>query len=276
MSINNYQAYNHLHKDGLRASGGVSILVRKDVPQNQISIDSDLQVIAVKVTLPHIEYIKDKCNKTLKLLIIAHTDWGADFQTLLKLYRTLIRSKIDYGCSVYGAARKSYLKTLNTVHHEGLRLILGAFRTFPVESLYSEAYEPPLKLRFTKLGLQYYSKIKSLPTNLAPDCIFNSKYQTLFNEKEKAIKTFGLRMKPILENANISIKNIHDTVQLNSPSWLLEKSEVILDLNKLSKKKTHPLIYQEKLHNIQENLPNYLHIYTDGSKDNRVWSNSKQ
>ena len=137
-----------------------------------------------------------------------------------------------------------------------------------MESLYSEAYEPPLKLRFTKLGFQYYSKIKSLPTNSAHDCIFNSKHQTLFNVKEKAIKTFGLRMKPILENANISIKNIHDTVQLNCPPWLLEKSEVILDLNKLSKKKTHPLIYQEKLHNIQDNLPNYLHIYTDSSKDN--------
>ena len=51
INLNNYQAYNHLHKDRLRASGGVSILVRKDVPQNQISIDSDLQVIAVKVTL---------------------------------------------------------------------------------------------------------------------------------------------------------------------------------------------------------------------------------
>ena len=26
--------------------------------------------------IPHIQYIKDKCNKTLKLLrIIAHTDW---------------------------------------------------------------------------------------------------------------------------------------------------------------------------------------------------------
>ena len=73
--------------------------------------------------ISHIQYIKDKCNKTLKLLwIIAHTDWGADFQTLLKLYRTLIRSKINYGCYVYGAARMSYLKTLNTVHHEGLRL----------------------------------------------------------------------------------------------------------------------------------------------------------
>ena len=102
--------------------------------------------------IPHIQYIKDKCNKTLKLLrIIAHTDWGADFQTLLKLYRTLMRSKIDYGCYVFGAARKSYLKTLNTVHHEGLRLILGAFNASPVESLYSEAYEPPSKTQIPKV-----------------------------------------------------------------------------------------------------------------------------
>ncbi len=96
--------------------------------------------------IPHIQYIKDKCNQTLELLrIIVHTD--------LKSYRTFIRSKIDYGCYVYGAARKSYLKTLNTVHHEGLRLILGSFRTSPVESLYSEAYEPPYKLniQFTQL-----------------------------------------------------------------------------------------------------------------------------
>ena len=101
--------------------------------------------------IPHIQYLKDKCNKTLKLLcIIAHKDRGADQHTLLKLYRTLIRSKIDYGCFIYGAARKTYFKPLNTVHHEGLRLTLGAFRTSPVESLYSEAYEPPLKLRIIK------------------------------------------------------------------------------------------------------------------------------
>ena len=194
----------------------ISWTIRKFRPS--VNTSTSVLFLTENSFILHIQYMKDKCNKTLKLLrTIVHTDWGADFQTLLKLYRTLIHSKIDYGCYVYGAARKSYLKTLNTVHHEGLRLILGAFWTSPV------GYEPPLKLRFTKLDLQYYSKIKSLPTNPAHDCIFNSKHQTLFNEKEKAIKTFGLRMKPILENANIS-KNINDTVQLNSPPWLLEKS----------------------------------------------------
>ena len=51
INIKNYQTYNHIYKGGLRASGGVSILVRKDVPQGQVNIDSDLQVVAVKVTL---------------------------------------------------------------------------------------------------------------------------------------------------------------------------------------------------------------------------------
>ena len=146
--------------------------------------------------IPHIQYLKDKCNKTLKLLrIIAHKDWGADQHALLKLYRTLIRSKIDYGCFIYGAARKTYFKPLNTVLHEGLRLTLGAFRTSPVKSLYSEVYVH--KLRIIKLGLQYYCKLKSLLTNPAHDCIFYPKQQSLFDKKEKTIKPFGLRMKHI-------------------------------------------------------------------------------
>ena len=35
--------------------------------------------------IPHIQYLKEKCCKTLKLLhVIAHRDWGADQHTLLK------------------------------------------------------------------------------------------------------------------------------------------------------------------------------------------------
>ena len=220
--------------------------------------------------IPHIQYLKDKCNKTLKLLrIIAHKDWVADQHILLKLYRTLIRSKIGYGCFIYGAARKTYFKPLNTVHNEGLRLSpWGAFRTFPLESLYSEAYEPPLKLRIIKLGLQYYCKLKSLPTNPAHVCIFYPKQQSLFHQKEKTIKPFGLHMKHILEETDISLTSIHDTIHLSSLPWLLKQPVIILDLNKLPKNKTHPLIYQKKLNNIQEIYPNYQHIFTDGSKSN--------
>jgi len=80
--------------------------------------------------LPHIRQLKNKCTKTLNLLcVLAHTTWEADQETLLHLYRSLIRSKLDYDCVVYGSARKSYLQMLDPIQNHALRLCLGAFRT---------------------------------------------------------------------------------------------------------------------------------------------------
>ena len=46
--------------------------------------------------MPH-NYIKYKCNKALRLLrAVVYTNWEADNETLLKLYETLMRSKIEY------------------------------------------------------------------------------------------------------------------------------------------------------------------------------------
>jgi hypothetical protein len=50
---------------------------------------------------------------------------------------------------------------LDTKHHQGLRLALGAFRTSPVERLYTEARVPSLHLRREKLSLQYATRISS-------------------------------------------------------------------------------------------------------------------
>ncbi|KAJ4433175.1 hypothetical protein ANN_15432 [Periplaneta americana] len=65
--------------------------------------------------------------------------WGADRIVLLRLYRSLIRSKLDYGCFIYGLANKSKLRFLDTIHHHGIRLATGAFRTSRIASLYCEA-----------------------------------------------------------------------------------------------------------------------------------------
>ena len=97
-------------------------------------------LIENSVFLPHIKYLKAKCLKTLNLLkVLSHTSWGADRTKLLKLYGSLVRSKLDYGCIIYVSARKSYLQMLDPIHNQGLRLALGAFRTSPVASLYVEA-----------------------------------------------------------------------------------------------------------------------------------------
>ena len=103
--------------------------------------------------IPHINYLSNKCQKALNLLrVVSSMDWGADRKVLLRLYRTLVRSKLDYGCIVYGSARQSYLQKLDSIHNQGLRLALGAFRT-SVNSLYAEANEPSLNVRRKKLSL---------------------------------------------------------------------------------------------------------------------------
>ena len=142
------------------------------------------------------------------LKVVSHTSWGADRTTLLKLYRSLVRSKLDYGCIIYGSARKSYLQMLDPIHNQGLRLALGAFRTSPVASLYVEADEPSLYSRREKLSLQYAIRLAANPSNPAHEVTFPPNYVDLYEQKPKAIKSFGIRISPLLESANIKPQNI--------------------------------------------------------------------
>ena len=116
--------------------------------------------------VPHVKYLKTKCLKAMNLLkIVSRTDWGGNRKVLLHLYRSLIRSKLNYGSMVYGSACKTNLQMLDPIAHQGLRLALGAFRTSPIESLYTEANEPPLSCAEKKLALQYTLKIAAHPDN---------------------------------------------------------------------------------------------------------------
>ena len=129
--------------------------------------------------ITNINYLSNKCQKALNLLqVVSSMDWGADRKVLLRLCRSLVRSKLDYGCIVYGgSARQSYLRKLDSIHNQGLRLALGAFRTFHVNNLYAEANEPPLNLRRKKLSLQYYLKLKSNPDNPTHQVVFEPHYK---------------------------------------------------------------------------------------------------
>ena len=79
---------------------------------------------------------------------------------------SLVRSKLDYGCIIYGFARKSYLQMIDPIHNEGLRLACGAFRT-SVASLYMQADVPSLYSGREKLFLQYDIRVAAIPSSTA-------------------------------------------------------------------------------------------------------------
>ena len=116
----------------------------------------------------HISVLKTQCREALNLIrVVAHLKWGGDRDTLLMLYRAIVRSKLDYGCIVYGTASDTNLRQLDSIHNSGLRLALGAFCTSPISSLYAEANETPLAERRLKLSMHYYLKTRACVDNPA-------------------------------------------------------------------------------------------------------------
>ena len=216
---------------------------------------------------PHIKYLKARCQKSLNILkVLSRTEWGADQTTLLKIYRSFVRSKLDYGCIVYGSASKTALAKLDPVHNQGLRLSLGAFRSSPVESLYVEAHEPPLEIRREKLALQYILKLKANPGNPAYDVVFNPKYQILYADKESATDSFGIHCKKLLKKAKIDIGEIAINSIPDVPIWDSEPVTVDFTLSEFDKSSTSSTVFKSRFNEVKQKYLDFCHIYTDGSK----------
>ena len=156
---------------------------------------------------------------------------------------------------------------LDPIHNQGLRLALGAFRTSPVASLYVEADEPSLYSRREKLSLQYAIRLAANPSNPAHEVTFPPNYVNLYEQKPKAIKSFGIRISPLLESANIKPQNIEKHLTPNIPAWCMKPPEILFDLHSGKKSESNPHILKDDFRKMQSRYKNYQQIYTDGSKE---------
>lgn len=258
------------HDDPSLKIDGVDIPVVDEMKFLGIIFDKKLSFI------PHLKKLKAKCIKALNLLkVVSNTNWGADRIVLLRLYRSIIRSKLDYGSIVYGSARPSYLQMLDPIHHQGLRIALGAFRTSPAHSLYVEANEPSLYSRREKLSMQFAIQIKSNPSNPTYDVVFNPNYKELYDSKPKVISPFGVRIAPLIEEADINLDDIKceslqdpedDGIQDIAP-WKLKNVRTDLSLSNSKKADTLPCSFLNSFHIHRSRFQTYTDLYTDGSKD---------
>ena len=217
----------------------------------------------------HIRKLKISCNKAMSILkCLSHRNWGSDRLSLLRIYRALIRSKLDYGCQVYDSATASNLKTLDSVHHQGIRLSIGAFRTSPVDSLYAESGEPSLSYRRKKLSLQLYARIKGMPHTPYSKIVMYDENDILFGDK-KYHNTFGFRARQLFVELRMDDLNVTQTVRYMSCPWTLPMVGPCANADNL-KSTTPPAILRDAhLNHVVESHSNDIAIYTDGSKRNR-------
>ena len=208
----------------------------------------------------HIDNLKTKVKKSLNILkVVSSYDWGADKKTLLKLYNSLCKSKLDYACEVYSSACKTKLYELDVVHNLGLRFCTGAFRTSPVESIYVDAEELPLDLRREELGLRYMNRLKSNSTYKIPNVCNSRQF-----EKPRCSKPFLVRIHKQVNQPDLKNQKIDQTGYLKVPPWLVP--EVNTCEKTISKKTQSDEEIRMRFldHNSQHR--DQQKIYTDGSK----------
>ena len=96
--------------------------------KSQIQICSSFKYLGVtldkKLTWgDHIQSIVVKCKKSLNLMrAVSGKYWGADFNTLILLYRSLIRSRLDYCSEGYESACLTLKQRLDSIQCAALRI----------------------------------------------------------------------------------------------------------------------------------------------------------
>ncbi|XP_014291892.1 uncharacterized protein [Halyomorpha halys] len=151
--------------------------------------------------------------------MVGNTSWGADRTSMLTLYRTLVRSKLDYGCNAYNSSSGTTLKVLDSVQNAGLRTATGAFHSSPINSLYVDAGEPPLDLRRQQLDLIYFVKIISGINHPINELFPN---RQILNQQQIDLTKrtpFTVRVSTLLLSLNIEIPTLQKTVIPSSCPW---------------------------------------------------------
>ncbi|KAL1447432.1 hypothetical protein WDU94_005533 [Cyamophila willieti] len=183
---------------------------------------------------------------------------------LLMIYKSLIRSKLDYGSLVYNSATSRTLQILNPVQNLCLRLATGAFRSTPIKSLEAETGEPSLDIRRKMLTRNYIVKVLSIDKHPNYYKICNPSY-VLKYELSDFKPTIGIQ-KQILD-PSIPFGSIMKCHYQDEP-WLNKFPMCDISLSYFKKESVSGQFFKIEFNKkMNDGFQNHTKVYTDGSKD---------
>ncbi|KAI5707907.1 hypothetical protein M8J77_012291 [Diaphorina citri] len=213
----------------------------------------------------HIKKTKIKSLKALNVLkILGNKNWELSRQCLLKLFHAFIRPILDYGSVIYGGVNETKLDVLNSVYHAALRIVTGALRTSPVQSLYVESGQAPLRIRRKILLSNYVIKLLSHPENPGYTILMSNHFDML-RDNENIPKTIRNRMDELsVLNRTEVAKNIFMR-ENQTPPWIIASPTIIYLLNE-NKKSLIPQQARNSFLEFKSQNLDSLFIFTDGTK----------
>ena len=178
----------------------------------------------------HLNYIVDRCKPRLNLMrAMAGASWGASKETLLMVYRAMIRSIIDYGSIAYDNTSSSNRSKLDTMQYKALSICCGALRGTSQAALQVDCGEMPLHLRRRQQMMEYTTKIQSIPDHPTQSILKAGKRRRLKEGREE------IRVKVAEVNREILQPVIHPEKASAQPPWTLKPPVIELHLRNLSR-----------------------------------------
>ena len=216
---------------------------------------------------PQLKHVKDKCIRALRLLkTLAFSKTKTDTKMLLRIYKTMILPKLEYGCLSYRTASKTKLENmLDPIHHHGLRLCLGAFHTTPKESLYVESNLHSLSYRRTILGIKYLARTQTINKNETICNLTDERRDKLFTNS-KIFRTPAKIIKDDMDKLDIEypLPPILEQTISKTPPWIIPEAKVCFEMENFPKSTTPTREVISEFLKHRHNTD--IDIYTDGSK----------
>ena len=156
ISKTNYMVFYNKKKKPSPPSIPVTI---NEIPLKQVQTKRVLGIVIDEnlTFTSHIENITIKCKQAYNRLTL-FPDLNPNLAVLL--YKSYIRSKLEYGCIVWGHSiyKKNHVAMLESAQKGALSLILRTLKSTPTDALESELFIPPIDLRIQEL--QHHEAIK--------------------------------------------------------------------------------------------------------------------
>ena len=226
----------------------------------------------------HIEHIKTKSLREMNILyVISRGNKAITNQMLISIYKTLIKSRLEYAIEIIGTAPKTALEALDPVHHKALRICLGAHPSSPIESLYALSGESRLSQRRMQLMLQYYIRMKQFLPHERPINLDDRTMDAKYDENSNKPISLGYTIRKNISAKNIEISQIatyRGMLWCNSNTCLHDSCEKG-PWNSTSVNTCLTLSKVQKEHRIEEEWTQIflkhkheaeIEVYTDGSK----------
>jgi len=213
----------------------------------------------------HINNVIIKSKSKINLLrSISGSRWGANKKTLIKIYRTIIRPKLEYGLEVMTSITKSARRNLEKIQNTCLRICTGAMKSTSIDVLQQECGELPIRLRQQENLLKYSNRIQGSLSNPAIS-IHEDSWENHYGNYRQGNE-------PIFKIIDNYRKTLDDRLELTefrrSAPWrnlpIICDTEILTLIGQLDNIEIRKSVALEHI----EKYKNHIQLYTDASKTN--------